>query len=194
MNRDDIYQAVRLMAQRPNTSDANLTTWCRIVEGELNTLLTEHPRNEWTATWTQEADENGEYSNRIPIPEDMASLITLKCGGTLLRQFAPQGQLPAIGYISRGKCFEVYPQPAEDTTYTIHYHAMLTPLVAGWSTNWVSDWFPNLYIYGILAELGSAIVHDRRGEWKEQFLTLARQVSLQGWNQNVAAGPRTRTA
>lgn len=191
MNRGEIITTVRDYLNRPNLSTTSLASMIAAVEGELNRALREHPRNRRRTTYTQAAG-----NEILPLPMDLAQLVTLRTGNVTLRQFPDDARDAAIAnqnaYIVRGDCVELFPAPASDTEFALDYVAFLRPLAADADTNWVSLYFSDLYLYGVLKEAAVYLKDDQRLQlWQAEFLRRVDGVMAQGWNQNIATAPRT---
>jgi len=208
MNRAELSDALRAYLARPNMSDGDITTMIGIVEGELNRELRDHPRSKILAEWTipTEDDQGEAYTEDtpiLPLPVDLAGLQSVFDGYRIYHQL-PQSSLQdpnacqqfsgtSGGYIERGNCLYLIPTPVRGTTMYIDYFAFLRPLAGGLDTNWVSTYFPDLYIYGMLKESAVYLKNDQRlAGWQAEFTRRLDGVQRQGWNQNIAAAPRMR--
>ncbi len=197
MNRDDLATAVRRYLNRPNLPDTDITTMIGAVEGEFNRELRDHPRNARRTEYTiPTEDESGtpyeENTPILPLPVDLASLVSVFDSTGTYTQFPPLA-VPARGYIERGDCLHIYPTPARGTIFSMDYVAFLRPLQAALDSNWISDYFSDLYLYGILKESAVYLKNDQRlNMWQQEFLRRLEGVRVQGWNQNIAASPRMR--
>ena len=192
MNKSDLIAAVRSYMNRPTLTDDEISMWIATVEGELNTLLRDHPRNLVRASYTQLAG-----LQNMPIPPDMLQLVRLATGNTVWHQYPVTAvDLAAAAgnaYIERGTCLELYPAPAEDTLFSLDYHAAIKKLDDIYSENWVSTYFPDVYLYGALKEGAVWVKDDQRSQlWAQEFARRVDALSAQGWNQNTGAAPRVR--
>ena len=199
MNRGQLVEAVKSYLNRPNLPEVDVATMIASVEGELNRELRDHPRNmrrtEYTIPTTNAAgDPYTEDTPILPLPMDMASLVSLFTDTTRYEQYPPT-VTPSQGYVERGDCLQVYPTPSRGTTFYMDYVAFLAPLQAAADTNWVSDYFSDLYLYGVLKEAAVFLKDDQRlALWQQEFLRRLDGVRRQGWNQNIGATPRVRSA
>ena len=190
MNKADLFEAVKVMSRRPRLPESDFNKFVRLTEGKLNATLVTHPRNMVLTQYTKTAEEDDTYTPYIPIPDDTAQVLSLRVGNTVYPQYPTTREASiSIGYVNRGNYLEVFPTPGGDTTYTLAYHAFLSPLGTTGATNWVSVYYPDIYVYGVLSELGVSTVHPRAQEWRQEFLTRLKSVDVQGWGQNSAAGP-----
>jgi hypothetical protein len=190
MNRGEIVALVKEYLNRPNLSTTSVSSMIAAVEGELNRALREHPRNRRRTTYTQPAG-----NAILPLPTDLAQLITLRTGRVTLRQFPDDARAQAEAwqnsYIARGDCAELFPAPASDTEFALDYVAFLRPLQGDADFNWVSTYYADLYLYGALKEAAVFLKDDQRLQaWQAEFLRRLDGVQAQGWNQNIATAPR----
>jgi hypothetical protein len=190
MNRGEIVALVKEYLNRPNLSTTSVASMIASVEGELNRSLREHPRNRRRTTYTQPAG-----NAILPLPADLAQLITLRAGSVTLRQFPDDARDAATAYqnsfIARGDCVELFPAPASDTEFALDYVAFLRPLQGDADFNWVSTYYADLYLYGALKEAAVYLKDDQRlAQWQQEFLRRLDGVEAQGWNQNIATVPR----
>jgi hypothetical protein len=163
LNRGEIFAAVRDYLNRPNLSDASLVSMMSSAEGEMRTILREHPSNIRRTSMIQPAG-----NAILPMPFGRA-------------------------YIMRGDCAELFPSPADDTEFFLDYYAQLATLAGNTSTNWVSTYHPDLYIYGMLKEAAVFLKDDARlAGWTQEFMRRIDGVSGQGWNRNISTAPRIR--
>jgi len=194
LDRTSLFESVRSYLNRPNLTDTELNTVLNVVQGELNRILLMHPRNRITANYTMQPNDE----NRIPLPEDMGAMIQLS-NFTQDRQEYHQTSLRggydlrqddwAWCYFDRGSYLELNPVPAEGDFIQMDYHALLPDLDEGPSTNWITTYYPDLYIYGMLKEFSIFLKHDQRLTlWRSEFDRRVGDLQRQGWNQNIEAG------
>jgi hypothetical protein len=193
MNRTDLVAAVRSYLNRPNLPTSDITTMISSVEGELNRILREHPRNIRRTTFTLLATNDG----LLAMPFDLMQLIELRDANGNLSQFPPDDRVGAENnghaFIMRGMVAELFPAPTVDTTYTLDYVAALRPLQGDFDSNWVSTYFSDLYLYGVLKEAAVYLKDDvRLAAWQQEFTRRADGVVGQGWNQGISSAPRIR--
>jgi len=193
MNRTELVAAVRSYLNRPSLPADDITTMIGSVEGELNRLLGEHPRNIRRTSFTLPAENDG----LLTMPYDLSQLIELRDANGNLAQFPPDSRELATAaghaFIMRGMVAELFPAPTEDTTYTLDYVAFLRPLQGDFDSNWVSDYFSDLYLYGVLKEAAVYLKDDMRLQaWQSEFMRRAEGVAGQGWGQNISSAPRIR--
>lgn len=200
MNRGELVSAIKSYLNRPNLADADVATMIASVEGELNRELREHPRNARRTGYTIPInDVSGnpytEDTPILPLPVDIATLVTLKDENGVRYEGYPATMEPDCGYVERGDCLHVYPTPKRGTTFYLDYIAFLDPLQAAADTNWVSDYFSDLYLYGALKEAAVYLKNDQRlALWQQEFMRRLDGVQHQGWNQNIGSSPRVRNA
>jgi hypothetical protein len=191
MTLTEIYAAVRALAVRPNLSDTILSVAATNVESEINRELSQHPRNFKRATIVMPTDED--ITDIVPLPTDMASLITFRDSDNNVITNRPPTYVPLdsseVYFIPRGDVLQIFPFPDSYETYYIDYIGFITPLTQD-SENWVSTYFSDLYIYGILKEIAMLTKKDERFTlWQAEFLRRLSGVLEQGWNQNIGAAP-----
>jgi len=199
MTRSGILAAVRTYLERPDMPDTDLLLLMSMVEGELNRALRDHPRSQRRATFTQSAG-----NDTLSLPTDLAQIVTLRSGtNTVWSMFAPtqwasaqdQGRNGGFVYTAHGDCLELFPTPAEDTQFRLDYMAFLHPLGDDVDTNWVSTYFPDLYVYGMLKESAVYLRDDARlVGWQAEFSRRLDGVLAQGWGSLLGAAPRVRLA
>jgi hypothetical protein len=192
MNRGELVAAVRSYLNRPNLPTTDIATMIAACEGELNRILREHPRNVRRVSLTLPAG-----TELLSMPYDLCQLTTLRDSNGNLSQFPPDDRVGAErqghSFIMRGMVAELFPTPAEDTVYTLDYVAFLRPLSGDADENWVSQFFFDLYLYGVLKESSVFLKDDLRLQaWQAEFLRRAEGVVGEGWNQNIATVPRIR--
>ena len=192
MNRGEIFTAVRDYLNRPNMSDTSLSTMMAIAEGEMRTILREHPSNIRRTSMIQPAG-----NAILPMPFDLSQMILLRDSVGTWSQYPAdaRGTASAVGraYIMRGDCAELFPAPTDATEFFLDYYAQLTTLAGNTSTNWVSTYHPDLYIYGMLRESAIYLKDDNRlALWGAEFTRRIDGVSGQGWNRNISTAPRIR--
>lgn len=71
-------------------------------------------------------------------------------------------------YALRGLVAELYPEPAEDTTYRLTYYQSV-PALASTDPNWLLTAHPDVYLYGALVELGIRYQDERTQVWSQRF-------------------------
>jgi hypothetical protein len=186
MTRAELRAAIKRYLDRPTLADADVDLWIDITTGKLNTALAEHPRMHTRRLFTLPAGES-----LLPLPTDLLRLRVLRTGHTVWRLLgaADAGYDSEWGpaYIMRGDVAEVFPCPAEDTTFAMDYHMALG------SENWVMDLFPQVYVFGCLVEAA---------EWLKDAESMASRSALfasaidallaQGWNEQNSTGMRVR--
>lgn len=192
MNRGEIFAAVRDYLNRPNLSDASLVSMMSSAEGEMRTILREHPSNIRRTSMIQPAG-----NAILPMPYDLAQMILLRDSVGTWGQYPADSReaASAIGraYIMRGDCAELFPAPADSTEFFLDYYAQLQTLSGNTSTNWVSTYHPDLYIYGMLKEAAVFLKDDARlAGWTQEFVRRTDGVAGQGWNRNISTAPRIR--
>jgi hypothetical protein len=190
MNRGEIVAQVKEYLNRPNLSTTSVASMIAAVEGELNRALREHPRNRRRTSYVQPAG-----NAILPLPSDLAQIITLRVGSVTLRQFPDDARDMAAAtqnsFIARGDCAELFPAPASDTEFFLDYASFLRPLQGDADSNWVSTYFADLYLYGALKEAAVYLKDDQRLQlWQGEFLRRLDGVVAQGWGQNIATAPQ----
>ena len=192
MNRGEIFSAVRDYANRPNLSDAALSIMQATAEGEMRTALREHPSNIRRTSMIQPSG-----NAILPLPFDLAQMILLRDSVGTWQQFPAdsRAEAEAVGrsYIMRGDCAELFPTPTADTEFFLDYYGQLPTLSGNTSTNWVSNYHPDLYLYGILREVAVYVKDDAKlPTWGGEFMRRLDGVVGQGWNKNISTAPRIR--
>ena len=184
---ETLKATVRDYLNRPNLDAGSLVTQAT---GQLNRDLRGHPRTYVRRNYTQPAN-----NPLLPLPDDVLAIVRLRTQGANLRQYPVTVQDEDIveGFVARGNVLHVFPTPAVDQQYTLDYSSRLRPLSECQDTNWVLETFPDLYLYAALKE-GSLYLKDAdsHARFSAEYDRRLREVQLQGWSQNIAAGPRTR--
>jgi len=187
MTRNELLTAVRSYSNRPTFPENDFDILLRIVEGYLNKELRDHPRNIKSNTVTL-----SDNSGIIPLPDDLSQLITVSDDDGIYDQFSP-ALVPADderGFIQRGMKLQLYPNPGAGARIYLYYHSYLTPLMAV-TSNWVSTYHADVYLYGCLIEVAIFVKDDVHLQtWREEFLRRLDVLKAQGWNQNIASAPR----
>jgi hypothetical protein len=188
MNKQDLVAALRAYLDRPGLDDAALAAWIASVEGELNRRLSEHPRMMSLTTITQTAGDN-----LLTLPSDCLRVLVLRTGQTNWRQLPQMRRDLALRsnnvFIERGNVLELFPAPGQDTVFDLDYYAAIKPLVNVEDTNWVSAYFPDVYLYGCLKEAFFYLRDQQLAPAAADFATRLDALVGQGWNQNTAASP-----
>lgn len=203
MNRRQIFDTAKTLANRPTLSDDNLASLLSVLDGELNTALRDHPRNQANTQYTiPTLDSQGQPyatdTNILPLPTNMARLRSLVGPeGKDYKQYPPtlRGNIPDYSYIERGNCLEVYPTPTRGAMFDMDYYAFLRGLESDSDENWVSRYFANLYVYGMLKQV-AIFTKDAKNlpDWRAQFETALAAAIRQGWGQNIGSSPVVRAA
>lgn len=137
------------------------------------------------------------------LPSDFQEAVSLYHAGSTyyypiglmsLDQWSEQrGQLatsgpPVYGAI-RNKLLYLAPAPDQTYTLTLDYYADLESLATAASgTNWLLTEFPDVYLYGALAEAEPYLKNDERiGVWREQFQQGLADVELKYTRQEYGA-------
>jgi len=188
MNRAELTAAVKDYLNRPDMAASVVNSWYPMVEGVLNRSLRDHPRTFTRATQVQPLGDN-----LLTFPADMLQLVQLKTADTLWKQYpADAPVVVSNGFIARGDVAELFPTPEDDTTFLIDYHAALAPLDADEKTNWVSVYFTDVYLYGLLREAAVYLKDDARlAAWAGEFQRRTVELAAQGWNQNWSVSMRS---
>jgi hypothetical protein len=179
--------------------DEDINLFIANTEGHLNRAFAKHPRNLVRTDYTiPTEDEQGnpltDTTPLLPLPTDIASLVSVWQGDTKLEQFPPTAP-PACGFVDRGTCLHIYPTPARGTQFFMDYRAFLAPLVNVEDKNWVSSYFSDVYVYGALKESAVYLKSDTRLPlWTQEFMQRVAEVQHQGWEQNLASSPKIRNA
>lgn len=188
MNRSELDAAVKSFLNRPNLGETELSVMVSSVEGELNRALRDHPRNQRRASFAMQ-----ESDGTLPLPVDVASLVTLRNADMVRYDQYPPAVVPDLGFIERGDCLQVYPVPEVGDMFYLDYTSFLRPMVEPADTNWVSTYYSDVYLYGCLKEAAVFLKDTEKFQlWQTEFLRRVEGVRLQGWNQNVADSPVTR--
>lgn len=194
MTRLEIYEAVRGISNRPNLSATVLGYLLSMLEGELNRVLREHPRNKTSADVTPTGD-----SDQITLPTSLNGLLALKdSDGYVYPEYSSDAELDDDvdhGYIDRGSHLEITPAFVDGSglTYTLYYYTTLTALSTDGASNWISTYFSDVYVWGLLRNVAT---HSRDPDmitiWAKAFDEAVNALRLQGWDQNTVVAPRTR--
>jgi hypothetical protein len=192
MTRDALFGAVRSYADRPDLLEDDLKMMLLTLEAELNRALSSHPRSFITATYLLAAGVT-----LIPLPVDMFKLVTLRYPATQTwvryPPDTPLSDLPAGCYIDRGTSLELPSAFTEEVIVTLDYYIALCTLGTANTENWVTKYYPDLYLYGMLKELAIWTRDSQQlASWGSQYDSRLQQTLLQGWDQNTGAAARTR--
>jgi len=199
MNKNELFDYVRTFYDQDavTLTDETLSTLTYAVEGTLNRRLLQHPRMRVRLAWQVAAGKD-----RIPLPDDLVDVVDVKLGQTKLRQY-PLGleeQAAKVGssFINLGNCLQVFPAPAETTTYLIDAVQKLQPLTTSLSgDNWVSRSHADVYQAGMLSQVGGFLRDSAaQAAWDGKFQQLIEELHLQGWNESYesASIPRASAA
>ncbi len=187
MNRGELFSAVADYLNRDNIPASSMATWTASLEGELNQKLRTHPRMMQRATWTQPAG-----NAILPLPNDSIQLVLLMDEHTSWSQYpigardTAKNEWPS--FVAYGDCLELFPTPAEAIPFTLVYNGTLRGLDSEAATNWVSVFYSDIYLYGLLKEAAIWLKDDDRLQaWNRIFLQRVEQLMLQGWDQNWTA-------
>lgn len=193
MNRGDLIATVKGYLNRPDLADAVVASWCPIVEGQLNRALRTHPRTITQATYPLVIGDSS-----FVIPTDTLQVLTLRTATDTWTQYPVDARAKAedegTTYILIGDTVTLFPTLTEDLTFYLDYHAALTPLTDDAHTNWVSSYFGDVYLYGLLKEAAMYLKDDQRfATWGQEFGKRTLDLIQQGWDQNWATSPQVRT-
>lgn len=198
--RAELVSAVRDYLNRPNMPASTFGWLFPAVEGQLNRELMDHPRNHVRANWTIPTEDSlgdpypDETTHEVLLPTNCARVRRLMAedGATEFPQY-PTTIEPTTGYHDRGNALWVFPAQDRGTTLYLDYIAFLEPLALDDDENWVSTYFSDLYLYGLLKEAAVFLKDDQRlSLWQSEFARRVAEVSLQGWNQNMGDAPSVR--
>jgi hypothetical protein len=191
MTRDALFGAVRSYADRPDLLEDDLKAMLLNLEAELNRVLSSHPRSLVTSTYLLAAEVT-----LIPLPVDLFKLVSLRYPATQTWvQYSPDtplSDLPAGGYISRGSALEISTAFTEEVVVTLDYYIAVCTLGTANTENWVTKYYPDLYLYGMLKELAIWTRDSQQlASWGGQYDARLQQTLMQGWDQNTGAALRT---
>ena len=190
MTRDQLLAAVRVYSNRPNLPLSDFLIMLQTVEGKLNKELRDHPRN-----IRREAIEMPDDSGLLPLPDDLARIISVFDDTGTYRQYPPSVPPEDMerGYIQRGDVLQLTPVPAAGAEIGLDYHAYLSSLTNAESENWLSRYHADVYLYACLIEVAVYVKDDARLQaWQQEFLLRLSALKVQGWDQNVASSPRPK--
>lgn len=198
VDRSNIYDTVRVLAQRPNLKDTDLDSCLGLVQSELNRELKKHPRNITRAEYTVPITDVDNVTplpdtNLLALPWDIASLKAVADpSGVQLAQWplAKADQAEYGNYIDRGDVLEIAGTTnIRGQVFCLDYARFIPDLVSPDSTNWITDYMPDLYIYGLLKCVAVLTKNrDALAGWSQQFAAVLLQTQTQGWDQNWADG------
>jgi hypothetical protein len=192
MTRNELFSSVRSYADRPNMTDDDLKAMLLNLEAELNRALAEHPRSFITSTYLLAAGVT-----LIPLPVDLFKLVTLRYPATQTwvryPPDTPLADLPLGAYIDRGTALELPGAFTEEVVVTLDYYIAVCTLGTANTENWVTRYYPDLYLYGLLRELAIWTRDSQQLEsWGGEYGRRLQATIAQGWDQNTGAAPRTR--
>jgi hypothetical protein len=199
MNNSELYDYVRsYLDQDTNTlPDEVMRTMTYAVEGKLNRALVDHPRLRSRQFWITPGGEQ-----RIPLPDRMLQLHTLKQGTTDYTQYPLSLEEKASNsppsFIVAGDCILVWPTPTDQTTYTMDMSLVLLSIVDPANEakeNWISKYHADVYQVGLLAE-AAGFLRDPQSEavWQQRFASAVEGLRMQGWNETITSIPRVHSA
>lgn len=189
MTLSDLIAAIKSYSNRTDLSDDDVTLWLRSVNGQLNRLLLPHARMLRRAVFTQIAG-----NDFMSLPNDVLQIKTLRANDVVWTQIQSidSSDPPDYSFLDRGQTLQIFPTPEEDTQFTLDYYGAVEELNAGViETNWVSRYFPDVYIYGGLVEC-AVWTRDNASlpAWKAEFEQRVGALKAQGWGQNLASPPK----
>jgi hypothetical protein len=168
MTRTELYEVIRTRMSRPNLTDGRLALAVRSVEGEMNRVLREHPRQRRQARLLVAAG-----ATTIAIPTDLMEAIALyDVDGTMLD--------PQLDWWGRGTSINLA-EPATAGYMQIDYLAALIALTDA-TSNWVATYYPDIYTYGVMAEVAMDLNDTEHAQqWRTAFLQRLGDLRRQGW-------------
>lgn len=168
MTRTELHDLIRTRMSRPNLTDDRLNLAIRSVEGEMNRVLREHPRQRRQARLLVE-----DGAKTVAIPDDLMELVALYgVDGAMLE---PQTDWWGMGTsIALGEALTAgYVQ--------LDYIAALIALTDA-TSNWVATYYPDLYTYGVMAEIAMDLNDSEHAQqWRAAFLQRLGEIRRQGW-------------
>jgi len=172
--------------------DSAVEAFVRAVEGQINRVLREHPRMRVRRSWGLRAGDN-----QIPIPNDMLQLIAVKRDGVALTQYPAHLETKAsrcsASFVNFGNCIKVWSVPTEDVDYGLEMAVAIPSLLDEQfkEPNWIALYHNDIYQQGLLTEAAGYLRDPQNQQtWKGLFLQGLNELSAQGWNESIAAGPR----
>ena len=88
-----------------------------------------------------------------------------------------------MGYAIEGNQFKLWPAVVAPAYIEILYYKMVPPLTIANNTNWISQYYPDVYIFGLLAEI-NAFVKDFEAfsAWNTRFQNSLNSIKDQDEN------------
>lgn len=189
MTKAELIEAVKAYLNRPNMPLAEVAMLIATAHGEIDRGLRSHPRNRMMRPYTIPAGHDN-----IPLPPDHAKLVRVYGQDSVLwDRVEVLSDLLGLQWADGGNCLWVGVSKIERPIY-LDYYAHLEPLEENGATNWVSEHFPDLYLYGALTESSVFLKADERMPlWQQQFQRRLQEVRLDGWSANIGTAARVRS-
>jgi len=189
MNAQEIVQAVRDYTNRPNLTEFTIALWWRMTEGDVNRLI-KHPRMIVRADLTLSTDQQ-----EIACPSNLLQMRNLFIGGELVPQYDMTNYHLADGqgYVVRGSTIRFNQSLAAGTVVELDYYGAVPPLSGEAPVNWISDLFPDVYIFGALKQAAIYLKDNASLQtWNGLYAQVMEGLDLQGWGQELSDGARIR--
>jgi hypothetical protein len=75
--------------------------------------------------------------------------------------------------------FELYPTPAEDTDFELLYYAKIPALSTQYTTNWLLEEAPEVYLFGSLVQAAPYLAEDARiPVWEQKYKEAVAELNL----------------
>ena len=151
MNKTDLISALREMLNRPNLPEASANLFLEMATARLNRALKEHPRMQVRTYWVVD-----EGTTTVQLPEGCLQAIDLYTDAGRWNQYPPAAkklmQDDPCGYMAIGHALEFNAAQSLGTIFWLDYQSGLDGLNQPESSNWISNNFPDIYIYAAMLE------------------------------------------
>ena len=191
MNAQELIQAIRDYTNRPDLTESTIALWWRAVEGDCNRLL-KHPRMLVRADMTLSVD-----SKQVACPSDLLQMRNLFVGDVPVQQYQASNFQNATGqgYVVRGDVIWFNKLLPAGTVINLDYYAAIPPLSGQSPINWLSNLFPDAYIYGSLKQAAVYLKdNESMDKWNALYAQVMEGIDAQGWGSEISDAPRVRVS
>lgn len=186
--RDELVAYVTDLLDRDDITDDRASTAIRMTEARLNRLL-EDPEMEVTSNTVAAGDAT-------VLPADFGEMVSISTGDGRLSpvgpvEFASFNEISGTPryYVIRDGAISFAPGNSTANIEMI-YRRRIPALTDSNTSNWLLALAPDVYVYGLLVQLGILLGEDDRlGAWKGAFDEAIAELKTDGDRRKWGAGP-----
>ena len=186
MNYTDVVNTALGYSDRADSDEivANMDNFLRIVEAKVDRKL--QTRNQSKRAQIVTTQDTEYYA----LPSDFAGLRTIYTVVETQRKnfeyITPEkmnvhitNNLSEYAYTIIGNSLQIHPT-FDDTVLQITYYQRISPLTSSNTTNWLSNYAPDAYIFGLLSEINWFVKDpDSANMWEARFNNIINDIDLE---------------